>query len=181
MSTRTRIVLGIIILIFAIGIFISAITPLREGIKKSNKVMTVPATSAFPVNINTADEKTIEMLPGIGPSKAKAIVDYRKKAGPFKTFEDILKVPGIGPSTLDKFSGLITGVSTASFKNSQKININSATAKEIENLPSIGQIKARGIVSYRETHGPFRNLEDLKKVSGIGSKTIQKIKDLIEF
>ncbi|BBJ27901.1 ComEA family DNA-binding protein [Athalassotoga saccharophila] len=181
MSTRTRIVIGSIILIFAIGIFISAITPLREGIKKSDKAMTSHATSVFPVNINTADEKTLEMLPGIGPSKARSIVDYRKKIGSFQNLEDLLKVPGIGPSTLDKFSGLITGISTATSKGNQKININSATAKEIENLPSIGQIKAREIVSYREVHGPFRNLEDLKKVSGIGTKTIQKIKDLIEF
>ncbi len=183
MSTRTRIVLGSVILIFAIGIFISAIAPLREGIKKSDKTMTASATSSvFPINVNTADEKTLEMLPGIGPSKARAIVDYRKKTGPFVSLEDLLKVPGIGPSTLNRFSGFITGVSTVSSNGEEKkININTATTKEIESLPSIGKIKAREIVSYRELHGPFHNPEDLKKVSGIGSKTIQKIKDLIEF
>lgn len=58
---------------------------------------------AAPININTADAKTIaESLTGIGIKKAEAIVEYRKTNGPFKAVEDLLKIKGIGEKTLDK-------------------------------------------------------------------------------
>ena len=58
---------------------------------------------AGPVNINTADAKTLaKELDGIGPAKAQAIVDYRQKNGAFKTAEDLLKVEGIGAKVLEQ-------------------------------------------------------------------------------
>jgi competence protein ComEA len=55
------------------------------------------------VNINTASaEDLAEMLTGIGPSKAAAIVAYREQHGPFKAVEDLLNVKGIGEATLNK-------------------------------------------------------------------------------
>ncbi len=58
---------------------------------------------AAPVNINTADaEKIAESLKGIGLKKAKAIVDFRKKNGPFKTTDDLKQVKGIGEKTVVK-------------------------------------------------------------------------------
>ena len=52
------------------------------------------------VNINTATQAELETLQGIGPGKAKAIIDYRKKNGPFKSVDDLEKVDGIGPGTM---------------------------------------------------------------------------------
>ena len=60
------------------------------------------------VNINTADVKLLEQLPGIGPTTAQKIVDYRDENGLFTRVDDLLKIPGIGPSTLDEIRGLIT-------------------------------------------------------------------------
>jgi competence protein ComEA len=60
------------------------------------------------VNINTADDALLEQLPGIGPTTAQKIVEYRKDNGSFTRVEDLLKVPGIGPSTLEEIRGLIT-------------------------------------------------------------------------
>jgi len=58
---------------------------------------------AGPVNINTADAETISAeLTGIGLSKAKAIVEYRKKHGPFRSVEDLSLVKGIGDKTVEK-------------------------------------------------------------------------------
>ncbi|WP_371926504.1 ComEA family DNA-binding protein [Chromobacterium sp. IIBBL 290-4] len=54
------------------------------------------------VNLNTATQQQLEALKGIGPAKAKAIVDYRTKNGPFKTVDDLKKVSGIGDKTLEK-------------------------------------------------------------------------------
>lgn len=58
---------------------------------------------AVPVNVNTADAKTIaDSLSGIGLKKAEAIVDYRAKNGIFKSIEDLTQVSGIGSKTIEK-------------------------------------------------------------------------------
>ena len=57
---------------------------------------------AGPVNVNTADAKTIsEQLQGIGLAKAEAIVEYREKHGPFKSADDLSLVKGIGERTVE--------------------------------------------------------------------------------
>lgn len=61
------------------------------------------------VNINTADAETLKNeLAGVGPTRAKAIVEYRKKHGPFKKVEDLLKVEGIGKRTFAVNRKIIT-------------------------------------------------------------------------
>lgn len=65
------------------------------------------------VNINTADEAALETLPGIGPSKAAAIIGYRTENGPFAAIGDIENVSGIGPSTFANIEALITVGSAA--------------------------------------------------------------------
>jgi len=58
-----------------------------------------------------------------------------------------------------------------------RININTATKEELMRLPGIGEVRANSIVQYREAHGGFRTVEELGKVSGIGAKTFEAIKD----
>jgi comEA protein len=64
--------------------------------------------------------------------------------------------------------------------NSTKININTATAEELETLPQIGATRAARIVEYRESYGPFQTIEEIKNVSGIGEVIFSELKDLIE-
>jgi len=59
------------------------------------------------------------------------------------------------------------------------VNINTASAKELTKIPGIGKVTANRIIAYREKHGQFKQLEDIQKIKGIGSKTFAKIKDLI--
>ncbi len=67
------------------------------------------ATSAFAaVDLNTANQQQLEALKGIGPGKAKAIIDYRTKNGPFKTAEDLMKVPGIKEGTFSKIKSEVS-------------------------------------------------------------------------
>ncbi len=59
------------------------------------------------------------------------------------------------------------------------VNINSASLGELQSLPGIGPITAQYIIDYRNKSGPFRSKEELKKVTGIGEKKYEKIKDAI--
>jgi len=66
-------------------------------------VLTGTAMAAETVNINTADAATLDrVLVNIGPSKAEAIVAYRKSNGPFRSADQLAQVPGIGLKTVEK-------------------------------------------------------------------------------
>lgn len=59
---------------------------------------------------------------------------------------------------------------------SGKIALNTATVSELEGLPGIGPSLAGKIVAYRTQHGPFKRIEDLEKVSGIGPKLLERLR-----
>jgi competence protein ComEA len=72
------------------------------------------AMALEPVNINTADEAALQQVNGIGPSKASAIIEYRKANGPFATVDDLIKVPGIGEKSIKHLKPQVTvGAATA--------------------------------------------------------------------
>src|SRR5438067_11226034 len=60
------------------------------------------------VNINTADEPTLETLNGVGPALAAAIIQYRTDQGPFTSVDQLDEVSGIGPATLEKLRPQVT-------------------------------------------------------------------------
>lgn len=64
--------------------------------------------------------------------------------------------------------------------NSPKININTADSAELQKLNGIGEKKAQQIISYRQKNGQFKQIEDLKQVSGIGDKTFETLKSQLE-
>jgi competence protein ComEA len=83
---------------------------LKDGQKvlvpRSNGNMTAPGAQeksdgSTLINVNTADEEELEKLPGVGPSLAKSIVEYRRRNGPFSTVEELDNVDGIGPKKLE--------------------------------------------------------------------------------
>ena len=73
---------------------------------------------------------------------------------------------------------------TAIFENTnlnRPVNINKASCRDLENVSGIGGVIARRIIDYRNQFGSFEDLEDLKKVKGIGDKKIEVIKEQITF
>lgn len=68
------------------------------------------AVSASPhrINLNTATQAELELLPGIGPAMAKRIMEYRASHGNFKTIDQLDNVKGIGPRTLTKLRPLVS-------------------------------------------------------------------------
>lgn len=68
-----------------------------------------PAPSpALPVDLNAASLEELSALPGIGPARARAILDWREENGPFRYIEDLVQVPGVGEGTLAKLEGYVT-------------------------------------------------------------------------
>ena len=92
---------------------------------------------------------------------AQPLIDGQQVFLPFKGEESTVLLAGSGVSP------------------GGRININTATRDQLESLPGIGAVKAQNIINYRQQNGPFRNIEDLLEVSGIGAKTLEGIRDLI--
>lgn len=62
----------------------------------------------------------------------------------------------------------------------RRIDLNRATTRELEQLPRIGPSMAARIIAWRKSHGPFRSVDDLKRVRGIGEKTFEELVPLVE-
>lgn len=95
--------------------------------------------------------------------------------------EMVIYIPGKGVegSTLPAATGSVGPVLSGTEQKQGKININKADEQELQNLPGIGPAKAAAITEFRNTSGPFKTIDDLKNISGIGDKTFEKLKDLI--
>ncbi|TDR80151.1 ComEA family DNA-binding protein [Paludibacterium purpuratum] len=65
-------------------------------------LMFMSAAALAAVNINTASQQELETLKGVGPAKARAIIQYREQRGPFATAQDLRRVPGFGEKTVRK-------------------------------------------------------------------------------
>ncbi|WP_245984593.1 helix-hairpin-helix domain-containing protein [Biomaibacter acetigenes] len=98
--------------------------------------------------------------------------------------EDKLYVPKIGEVSSEQpgQESLIVadGTGGISSYSDGKININTASLSELDTLPGIGPTTAQKIIDYRTQNGPFKSIEDIKNVSGIGEKKFEQIKDKIK-
>jgi len=89
--------------------------------------------------------------------------------------EMVVYVPKMGEE-----GAIDSGGPSATQINDGKVNINNATSEQLQGLPGIGPAKAEKILSYRETNGPFKTVEDLVNVSGIGEKSFEQLKDMVK-
>ena len=144
------------------------------------------------VDINSASSAQLQTLPGIGPVTARKILQFRIDNGGFQTPDQLLDVSGIGPATLENIRPLLsandppllTAPTDATFdfevpSPSKKLNINTASAAELESLNGIGPAKAAAILAYRAINGNFETVNQLTRVKGIGIKTLNKFIHLI--
>ncbi len=135
------------------------------------------------IDISTASVEQWQSLPAIGEVLSNRIVKYRDKTGGFASVDDVKKVYGITDSTYRiirpylTISGDKTSLqTTASAKTqSQKININKASAAELKSNSNIPSDIAEAIVIYRKQHGNFTSVEGIKKIVFINDEMYQKI------
>ena len=87
-------------------------TPIPAAATAAGRATTTGAPRATPtigiININSADEATLDRLPGIGPALAQRIIEYRQTNGPFQTIEEIMRVRGIGQAEFTAIKNLIS-------------------------------------------------------------------------
>jgi len=146
------------------------------------------------ININTADKAALEALPGIGPALADKIIAAR----PFKSVADLKNVKGIGQAAFTKIESLVTvekpkakrtastgtaaGTTSTSktaatqAASTEPLDLNTADKTALEALPGIGPALADKIIAAR----PFKKVEDLINVKGIGQAKFDAIKDMVE-
>ena len=130
--------------------------------------------------------QAIKMAGGFTPQADEEVLNLAEVAGdgvhirvPLKGADDgpgRLAMPQAGSPVRRPASGKTGG---GGRKQESAVNINEATAEELQELPGIGKVLSSAIVAYRETSGFFTEIEDLTKVNGIGRKRFEAIRDLV--
>jgi competence protein ComEA len=178
-------------LVAAAAIFILAAAPASAKAKEPSKTA---AAKAAPVDINSASQKELEDLPGVGTSTAKKIVAGR----PYSSVGDLSRA-GVSARTIEKITPLVTvGAAAAAThaaapaekpakgsrasapaassapSSTAPVDLNSASQKDLEALPGVGASTAKKIVAGR----PYATVGDLSR-AGVSAKTIEKITPLV--
>jgi DNA uptake protein ComE-like DNA-binding protein len=122
------------------------------------------------IEINAADSVQFLSLPGIGPVLAGRIVSFRKKLGGFVNTMQVKEVYGIKDSVFNIIHPLLK----ADTSNLVKIHLNAADFKELASHPYIKYAGARAIINYRNAHGPFRSVDDLRRILSLQEGWFEK-------
>ncbi len=127
-----------------------------------------------------------ELIEAAGGAKQNAQLKAVNRAVMLKD-QDKIHIPYKGEKVekASNFSSTGAGTTTANEStsgestqnNGEKVNLNTASAADLQKLNGIGQKKAEQIIAYREQNGQFKKIEDLMQVSGIGEKTFAALKD----
>jgi competence ComEA-like helix-hairpin-helix protein len=127
---------------------------------------------------STAEQ--LRRLPGVGPARASAILRGRSDGGLFSGAEGLGRVPGIGPATAARLAVHLT-LSPVQPASAAPLSINRAEIKDLEQIPRIGPVLARRIVADRDRLGSFKRPEDLLRVAGIGTVTLDRLRPYLRF
>ena len=144
---------------------------------------TTAKEKAATVDLNKATAEELEELPGVGPATAKKIVAGR----PYTKVDDLAKAGiaervitairskvHVGEAAAAKSGTKSAGTSEPKAK-SEKVNLNTADAAALEELPGIGPAHAKAIIAAR----PFKSVDELEKVRGVGKSRGDALKDLV--
>ncbi len=159
-----------------------------DSYAKKKKEAADTGKAAALIDLNTADQKTLESLPGIGKSTAQAIIAGR----PYKSIDDLKRVKGMSDKKINAIRDQVTvGAAAATAApaampsaakkaekaaaTAQVIDLNSADQKTLESLPGVGKATAQAIIAGR----PYKSIDDLKRVKGMSDKKINAIRDQV--
>lgn len=167
--------------------------------KNSQKEKAEPQTSSSEESeFLTVDVKGAVKNPGIYQlKKTSRINDAIQKAGGLTTDADsksinlaqkltdeaVVYVATMGENAASVSSNTgqssTSGTSEVASQKGNKVNLNTADLSELQTISGIGQKRAQDILDYREANGKFNSVDDLKNVSGVGAKTLEKLKEYV--
>jgi competence protein ComEA len=177
--------------------------PAGKEVAPGKTVPAAPPAAAAPVDLNTADQKALESLPGIGPALAKKIMEGR----PYQSADDLSRIKGMNKSKIDAIKDKVTvtapkptkptlapaaakpqasptagkevapgkTVPAASPAAAAPVDLNTADQKALESLPGIGPALAKKIMEGR----PYQSADDLSRIKGMNKSKIDAIKDKV--
>ena len=178
--------------------------------KDSIAALSRPLADGERINLDRASVPEIARLPRVGVALAKRIVADRAAQGPFGSLAAVDRVSGVGPGLLTAIAPHVTfsagsgggpvvppapgtGVGLHVIDKQYLMTsqpaadaafslawLNQATANELDRLPGIGRVRAAAIVRYRDQHGPFASVADLRNVPGINPAQLQRLYDHIQ-
>jgi len=120
----------------------------------------------YPVTENTRWDAVVKAAGGLLPDADLSQVNLAK----FASDQETLNIPVVGQAPVAP-GQTSSGAASAS---GGRIDLNHATAEQLQTLNGVGPKKAQDIIAYRDAHGGFKTLDELKSVPGIGEKTFQK-------
>ena len=153
--------------------------PFANGETPSGKFLRKPR-NLQPFDLNRADTTQLMQIRGIGAGRAKWVVRYRNQLGGYLREDQLDEVfvlrdaPDLRDS-LKKYTFVAPGFAPLG------LSVNTAAFEELYLHPYIGKPRARLIVAYRQQHGPFRSLEEVKKVPVLKPEDVEKLRPYLRF
>ena len=183
-----------------------------DSVVEENERRSRPLAEGETLDPNVASAEELDRLPGVGASKALRIVREREENGRFASVEDLARVSGLGPKSVERLKPYLRmaggggggaaggrgavaaragvgagegrkvgeGRTAAAMAPGALVDLNRATAEELQTLPGIGPVMAERIVALRKERGGFRKLDELMEVKGVGDRTFARLKPLLK-
>jgi competence protein ComEA len=173
------------------GMLLIAAVQIASAPPRGAAVQLLPAPTSAPVTVHVTgaviqpglytlprESRLSDAVQSAGGMRPDANADAVNLAAVLKDGQKIV-IPAIGEPVqpLSAADQGITGDSEA--VSGAPVNINTATAEELESLPGVGATRALQIIAFREEHGGFQYIDDIQQVSGIGPATFENLKHLI--
>lgn len=129
------------------------------------------------LNINTASQQDLQLLPGIGEVRAHNIVRFREQIVGFKAVADLQRVPDISAGLFARLQDYLS----MSGANNLKVllDLNSASRTALERLPNISREQALAIIEFRKRNEGFKQVEDLLLIGEMDAQRFDAIREWV--
>lgn len=182
----------------------AALAATSDSLLRADERRPRPLAAGETLDPNTASAEELQRLPRIPRALAERIVAERQRGGPFADADDLTRVRGIGPRMAQRLAPFLHFPSTAAGATPRSgvellpgsvllgpqhaaaqdesappgapLDLNRATAAELERLPGVGPALAARIIAYRDSAGRFRSVDELDRVRGIGPALLERLR-----
>ena len=136
-----------------------------------------PQYTIVKLELNRCDSSEVVVVPQFGTKRAQKLVEYRERLGGFYSFEQVKEVYILQNIEID----LLMKYFTLNLSLIRKINLNTATYKELVSHPYIDSYLAKLIINYREKNGKFTSMEEFQKATHAYQELVDKLQYYVDF